>query len=68
MKNQYKLKKKNLTIRDFTPVIDWYQLETRLGKREYKRLQKWLLGQTVAHGGIYIDDLDRFLRKLPVVD
>ena len=66
MKNQ-KLKQ-NVTIEDFTPVIPWNQIEYVLGKRRYLRFAKWMSGQTTTEGGVYVSDLDRFLKNLPVID
>ena len=53
--------KKKLTIKDFTPLVPWVQCEQRMGKREYKKFIKWMCGQTVMEGGVYIWDLERYL-------
>jgi len=60
--------KQNITIKDFTPVISWEEIERVLGKRRYNRFCKWMEGQTSTYGGVYIDDLDRFLKGLAVID
>ena len=60
--------KQNITIDDFTPVIPWVQIAYVLGKRRYKRFEKWMHGQTVMEGGVYPGDLERFLRDLPIID
>jgi len=51
------------TIDDFTPCISWTQLENTLGKREYKRFQKWMLGQTCLEEGVYVHDLALYLEQ-----
>ena len=61
-------KKKKLVIEDFLHVIPWEDIEQRLGKREYKKFCKFMAGQTVSTHGVYPDDLDRFLKGLPVID
>ena len=68
MSMKYQKLKQNVTIEDFTPLIPWSQIEYILGKRRYARFAKWMQGQTTIEGGVYIDDLDRFLKNLPVID
>ncbi len=63
-----KTNKKQLTIKDFSPCIPWTQLECVMGKRENKRFLKWLQGQTCVPEGVYVWDLERYLKGLPVVD
>jgi hypothetical protein len=60
--------KKNITMEVFCECIPWEQIEFELGKREYKRFCKWMNGQTCPIGGVYSCDLERFLKKLPVID
>lgn len=60
--------KKKLTIENFTAVIPWKQIEEVMGKREYKRFNKWMIGQTVIEGGVYSWDLERFLNNQPIID
>jgi len=63
--------KQNLTIKDFyiSPAyIAWEELERVLGKQRYKRFLKWMNGQTTVMQGVYQDDLDRWLKGLPVID
>jgi len=62
------MKKSKPTINDFIPVIPWCQIERILGKREYKKFLKFMTGQTVIEGGVYPNDLDRFLKGLPCID
>ena len=70
------MKKKKITINDFTPVIPWEQVEQvfvyHLGKRDgaarYRKFQKWMSGQTCTTGGVYPWDLARFLEGLPIID
>lgn len=64
----YKKLVKHPTLADFIPVIPWNQIEYVLGKRRYARFKKWMVGQTTMEGGVYVDDLDRFLKNLPVID
>ncbi len=65
---KYEKLKQNLTINDFMHVIPWDEIEVTLGKRRYKKFRKWMNGQTVSMHGVYPDDLDRFLRNLPIID
>ncbi len=60
--------KQNLTIDDFMPIIPWEEIERVLGKRRYKKFSKWMYGQTSYQGGVFVLDLDRFLKGLPVID
>lgn len=65
--------KQNLTLDDFTIIstpdyILWDDIEEVLGKRRYKKFMEWMRGQTCAMDGVYPDDLDRFLKGLPVID
>ncbi len=60
--------KKKLTIEDFTPCIPWEQLREIMGKREYDKFTKWINGQTCLPEGVYVWDLERYLKGLPVVD
>ena len=62
--------KKHLTLADFQiiSVVTWDQIEHALGKRRWKKFQKWMWGQTSVEWGCYPDDLDHFLRGLPVID
>jgi len=53
--------KKKLTIKDFVAVIPWKQIEVKMGKREYKKFCKWMIGQTVMEGGVYPCDLENYL-------
>jgi len=59
---------KELTINDFTPVVPWKQIEEVLGKREYKKFCKFMQGQTVVEGGVFVWDLERFLNNKPIID
>ena len=56
-------KNKKLTIKDFhlTRYICWGELEDKLGKKRYKELKKWLIGQGTHKGGIWESDLIKFL-------
>lgn len=65
---KYEKLKQNVTIKDFIPVIPMNQIEQVLGKRRFTKFGKWMAGQTMMDGGVYIDDLDRFLKGLPVID
>jgi len=62
--------KKNLTLEDFQiiSVVPWDQIEQALGKRRWKKFGEFMAGQTCVEWGCYPDDLDRFLRGLPVID
>ena len=57
-----------LTMRNFTAVIPWKQIEDSMGKREYNRFSKWMRGQTCMEGGVYECDLARYLEGLEVID
>lgn len=57
-----KKEKKKLIIKDFCPVIAWSEIEQKLGKRDYKKFVHWMRGQTCTEAGVYIGDLDKFLR------
>jgi len=50
-------------ITDFISVIPWKQIEDKLGKREYKRFEKWMRGQTCLEGGVYHEDLNNYLTQ-----
>lgn len=60
--------KKNPSIKDFQHVVTWENIQLVLGQRRYNKFCKWMNGQTVPIGGVYPEDLDRFLRGLPVID
>lgn len=65
--------KQDLTLKDFEIVrtpdyVTWDDCEKVLGKRRYKKLNKWMRGQTCSLNGIYTGDLNRFLKGLPVID
>lgn len=61
--------KKELTIEHFTGVIPMERvhdvmvgdLGKRSGEAKYRRLNKWLSGQTLSIHGMYESDLERFL-------
>ena len=71
-----------LTLDHFTGVISMSRvydvmidyLGRRSGKAKYKRLLKWLSGQTVSIDGVFESDLERFLRydnkgkEAPILD
>jgi hypothetical protein len=62
---------KNPTIKDFEippTTVSWKEIERVLGKRRFSRFEKYMYGQTVGEHGVYVDDLVRFLRGLPVID
>lgn len=60
--------KKRLSYKDFPVCVPWKHLEAVMGKREYNRFMKWMRGQTCLEEGVYPEDLDRYLRGLPVID
>lgn len=70
------MKKDILSIDDFSVVIPWeqirevfrYKLGKRAGNVKYRQFCRWMNGQTVVEGGVFPEDLDRFLRNLPVID
>lgn len=68
MKFHFNMLIKNPTIENFTPIIRWEEIEYVLGKRRYKKFCKWMDGQTCVEGGVFMWDLDRFLKGLPVID
>ena len=59
---------KKITINDFTPVIAWQEIRLMLGEKRYKKFEKWMIGQTCTHGGVYPSDLERYLLGLPILD
>lgn len=67
---EYNLKRHNInkTINDFLLIAPWDNLQVVLGKREFRKLFKWLDGQTTHPDGVYVSDLERYLEGLPVVD
>ena len=60
--------KKQKIIKQFVECIPFEQIEAVLGKREYNKFMKWMRGQTVPMGGVFRDDLERYLKGLPVID
>ena len=60
--------KKRINIDMFQQCIPYEQLESVMGKREYKKFMKWMYGQTVPLGGVYSWDLVRYLNGLPCID
>ena len=56
------LNMKKLTLNNFTPIITWREIEERLGKRDFKKFQKFMKGQTCAAEGVYQGDLAIFLQ------
>ena len=50
------------------PYIEWAEIEAVLGKRKYNSFIKWMYGQTVPIGGVYIWDLERWLNGYPCTD
>lgn len=62
---------KNPTIKDFyipPTTISWKEIERVLGKRRFARFEKWMNGQTCGEHGVYPEDLERFLKGLPIID
>lgn len=60
---------KNPTIKDFPitkvydmDVIDWPDIEKVLGKVKYKKFLKFMEGQTCIFGGVFVCDVENFLR------
>jgi hypothetical protein len=62
------MNKKKLTINDFVHIVPWQHIENTMGKRMFKKFEKYMNGQTVTEGGVYPHDLERFLQGLPVLD
>ena len=62
--------KKDLTIKDFyvTEYVSWAECEHVFGKRRYKKFMKWMSGQTSRMEGVFVHDLNRFLKGLPIID
>ena len=56
------------TIKDFTPVIPFEQIEEVLGKKECNKFIHWMRGQTMTEGGVYPWDLERYLNNKPIID
>lgn len=64
-----------VTLNDFLVVsadgmdyITWFELERVMGKEMWEEFQVFMYGQTCLMDGAYVGDVDRFLRKLPVID
>jgi len=59
-----------MTIKDFhvTTYISWDELHRVMKTRMYTKFLKWMDGQTCAQEGAYPDDVERFLKGLPVID
>lgn len=60
--------KKSYTKEVFCACIPYEQLKMYLTKKEYKEFIKWMSGQTVPLGGVYQEDLERWLKGLPCID
>ena len=58
--------KELLTLKDFhiTEYVAWKELEKVFGKREYKKFEKWMTGQTCHEKGVYSWDLDSYLNQI----
>ena len=64
-KDKYmKYKGKEITIDSFQvkSYVSWKELESVLGKRLYKKFIKWMFCQTSYPEGVYVHDLERWLR------
>lgn len=48
--------------------VPWNDLEKILGKTKYKDLLDWLYGKTISGIGPYLDDVEKFLSSLAVID
>ena len=63
--------KQNLTLKDFAihpTYISWSELIAVLGTRRNKQFMKWMSGQTTPMDGVYPEDLNRWLKGLPIID
>ena len=60
MKN--KQTKKPLTIKDFPAIVPWVYIEDKMYAKDYKRFLKWMEGQTTPEDGVFVWDLERFIR------
>ena len=49
-------------IKEYVP---WDNIEEVMGKRRYKKFLKWMFGQTTYKEGVYVYDLERYLRGCP---
>lgn len=72
-RKQKKLKKQpcRYKLEDFIHTIPVQFIEEKLNKRDYKKFLKFMTGQTVGmldlephQAGIYLGDLERFLRDM----
>lgn len=43
--------------------IAYSEIEEQMGKVEFKRFKKWMIGQTVSFDGVYVCDLERYLNQ-----
>lgn len=59
---------KKITIDMFIPVVPWQQIQALMMPELYRQFCKYMEGQTCIEGGVFIGDLDRFLRNLPIID
>lgn len=66
----YKMRggKDNLRIEDFMSVVPWEQIEERMLKKDYRKFVRFMRGQTCTRGGVYPEDLARFLKGKAVID
>jgi hypothetical protein len=55
----------------FTPCISWEQIDwffnSYLTKKDRERFNKWIYGQTVPLGGVYVWDWVRYWRGAPAM-
>jgi hypothetical protein len=64
-----KMNKKTITIKDFAidkfdcmDIVKWEEIERVLGKKRYKEFCKFMRGQTCVQEGVYVCDVQNFLR------
>ncbi len=56
------------TTEDGVSVIAWDELRKKLGAKEFDQFKRWMRGQTCIAEGAFVDDVERFLMKWPVID
>ena len=56
------IQRKKITIENFGVGVPNIDVEMVLGKREYKHFCNWMRGQTCLMGGVFVEDLNSYLK------
>ena len=49
-------------------IVSFKEIQKKMSKFQYEKFCKWMSGQTCMYDGVFIGDLDRFLKGLSVID